>query len=453
MGGLVARLTPINHPETKYLIRNIITLATPHTNPIYSFDSSIQEIYQRIKENKNRDTLIVSISGGPRDEMIEPSAGDVKTTSSFSIQAFKLLQRGEYGMDHQAIAWCHGVLEEVRRVIWKLSSTETPNIDILERLYQVKTVLGSDEPSLKYAETYQNDLRLALSKLANTNTIKVWCMEVAMLYNLPYLLGFYSLLAGLKCAFFDYSYKSDPIFLITGVTFAFHLGIEMSLKSIFVSFFVANWVYHALWLLIASQLGWMAGRLPERMTIKKCCISLACTLSFGFWFVMLILFGLVKNRMQGYAFISYLYTISMLYLCVAVMIGIDDSKCGNRNLKVSFACLVLVVTPVTLTGPLSLLSWEGVTRLKSWLVLIQLLVAVSVLCLTQIYFYNSSKPKASRARSVLVSASVLKVVGYALCERGNIFWLKDLIPMVAWTSAGMDALQFWIDESSRTESS
>ena len=74
MGGYVARLTPLRHPQTHPLLRNIITLATPHSNPLYAFDESVHEVHQTIQNEQHNDTLIISISGGLRDEMIEPSA-------------------------------------------------------------------------------------------------------------------------------------------------------------------------------------------------------------------------------------------------------------------------------------------------------------------------------------------------------------------------------------------
>jgi hypothetical protein len=52
-------------------------------------------------------------------------------------------------MDHQAIVWCHGVLHQVRKVIWALSLSEDKDVE--ERLRGVQNVLGTD--------TYHEDLR------------------------------------------------------------------------------------------------------------------------------------------------------------------------------------------------------------------------------------------------------------------------------------------------------
>jgi PGAP1-like protein len=83
MGGYVARLTPILHPETRPFLRDIITLATPHANPLYAWDETVYSVHQRLLQEQQQqqkkienETLIVSLSGGLRDEMIAPLACD-----------------------------------------------------------------------------------------------------------------------------------------------------------------------------------------------------------------------------------------------------------------------------------------------------------------------------------------------------------------------------------------
>lgn len=79
MGGIVAELALIRHVEIAEFVPNIITLATPHSNPLYAFDKSVRNVYQLIEKQQearlqNTSSLLISISGGIRDEMIEPSA-------------------------------------------------------------------------------------------------------------------------------------------------------------------------------------------------------------------------------------------------------------------------------------------------------------------------------------------------------------------------------------------
>lgn len=85
MGGIVARLVPILHPESSQLVRDIVTLASPHSNPIYAFDYSIREVYDKLERDSAKNTLVVSISAGLRDEMILPSSTFVRGAISISV--------------------------------------------------------------------------------------------------------------------------------------------------------------------------------------------------------------------------------------------------------------------------------------------------------------------------------------------------------------------------------
>ena len=134
--------------QNQQLIHNIITLATPHNNPLYSWEKSIYDIHQRLmmqqqrpQEENNEDSnklFLVSLSGGLRDEMIEPNSCNIINSNSGSKEnnaeyssstggvtalSSRLISKGSLGMDHQAIVWCHDVLEVVREIIWVLSSS------------------------------------------------------------------------------------------------------------------------------------------------------------------------------------------------------------------------------------------------------------------------------------------------------------------------------------------
>jgi hypothetical protein len=178
-GSYVARLTPIRHPHTSQLVSNIITLATPHSNPLYAFDKSVHDVHQQllqtVQNNNISTTLLVTISGGLRDEMIEPAVCQVNSnhpaSSSFSILSPQLLlERGALGMDHRAIVWCHGVLHQVRIVIWALARSKDKNVK--ERRRSIEKVFGK--------ESYQEDLE----KLATT--FRVSCLFGRSLREAPH---------------------------------------------------------------------------------------------------------------------------------------------------------------------------------------------------------------------------------------------------------------------------
>lgn len=93
MGGIVARLVPVLHPENAHLVRDIITLASPNSNPIYAFDSSISKVYERLESGWGEETLVVSVSTGLKDEMIEPTSSFMHHRSSFSVSKILVCNR------------------------------------------------------------------------------------------------------------------------------------------------------------------------------------------------------------------------------------------------------------------------------------------------------------------------------------------------------------------------
>jgi hypothetical protein len=86
MGGYVARLAPIRHPHIQRYLPHIVTLATPHDNPLYAFDESIHRVHQSLFKNQHDNMSVVSISGGIRDEMIDPKACEITHGSSPSVR-------------------------------------------------------------------------------------------------------------------------------------------------------------------------------------------------------------------------------------------------------------------------------------------------------------------------------------------------------------------------------
>jgi len=88
MGGIVARLVPVLYPEGAHLVRNIITLASPHSNPIYAFDYSIQKVYDELNAGWSEETLVISVSAGLRDEFMDDSTL-LSNTASFSVRTIQ----------------------------------------------------------------------------------------------------------------------------------------------------------------------------------------------------------------------------------------------------------------------------------------------------------------------------------------------------------------------------
>jgi PGAP1-like protein len=122
------------YPESMKVVRNVITLGTPHNAPIWNWETSMFNIYNKLyKGSGSLKASIISISGGLRDEMVPPNACYVDNESvgnfTISVLAASIIRPATIegknaapllGMDHRAIVWCHNVLSEVRSILYNL---------------------------------------------------------------------------------------------------------------------------------------------------------------------------------------------------------------------------------------------------------------------------------------------------------------------------------------------
>eukprot|EP00536_Pseudo-nitzschia_multiseries_P003128 jgi/Psemu1/284211/fgenesh1_pg.44_\ len=239
MGGTVARKVLVEQQlqqqesgsptPTRFKVHQLITLATPHSNPLYAFDKSVADFYQKWllppRHKKTDDTkqtksssspLVVSIVGGLRDEMIEPEACYLDAPNSRTIMASKLIATTQakngngnvrdqhsplLGMDHRAIVWCHQLLERVRGILWTLIVT-SPAGGNRHRLESVNEFLRkADNVGGNHEQSFARDAeQLSDGLIARFGRLSAMGMEASMLYNLPYLLALYTVLVALKCA-------------------------------------------------------------------------------------------------------------------------------------------------------------------------------------------------------------------------------------------------------------
>jgi hypothetical protein len=153
------------YKNTSLLVSNIIMLATPHSNPLYAFDKLVHDVHQQLlqteQNNNTSNTLLVMISGGLQDKMIDLAVCQVNSNHPASLSFLillpqLLLERGALGMEHQAIVWCHGVLHQVCRVIWALTRSKDRNVK--EQRWSMEKALGKEfhqEDLQKLATTFQ----------------------------------------------------------------------------------------------------------------------------------------------------------------------------------------------------------------------------------------------------------------------------------------------------------
>lgn len=124
MGGIVARAMVTLDSYIPGSVNTIVTLATPHILPPVSFDKGIVRLYRQVnrfwhKETNNGtldDTLLVSLTGGIRDQMIPAEYSAVSNflppANGFAV-ATTSIPNVWMSIDHQAMVWCH----QLRRVL------------------------------------------------------------------------------------------------------------------------------------------------------------------------------------------------------------------------------------------------------------------------------------------------------------------------------------------------
>ena len=494
MGGYVARKVLLEHPELR--VENLVTLATPHSNPLYAFDKSVANFHQELLEQSRRETnapLVVSIAGGLKDEMIEPSACQVPedtslNSSSASILATKLVAKAEsssftappkkgdeiqskakkvdtlplllLGMDHRAIVWCHQLLEEVRKVLWVLTAASWGTTE--QRLDKVRKAVGTADV-LDYPGNLREMNRGLEVMFGHWQAI---FMEASMLYNLPYLLALYALSVGFRSARTSRSGRATSVVPVWAtILLGWIFRSDLSWMSTVILAFVANSVNLVLVYLL--PVGFILRRRRQKkgspqkqplQTIRDILVEalvLFLVVIIGAVIVCRSILGLkdssfIINNWTALLDVGlYVYMIVSIYIMLVVWAGFieDDSKkaalgksvgTGSGCFEIQLITFVMMVVPVTIAGSLHLIAWEQKTQLSSWLTLLSLQIPVAVLVLTKlsqtrIHERNDSitTKKHSMARSILVYLSVFALccLGPGLLSRGTGY----LVPKLAFT--------------------
>lgn len=171
IGGIVAKAVPLLSPEAGQYIKTIITLASPHNGFPYAFDSSVEKFYNYVGEGNlesiekgEKFPIIVSISGGLRDELIPPSTCGLDPSLGLSMLATDVMPASiseggiadvSLGCDHKAISWCHNVLSVVRTIIFEAAEVGSLSDTAKTRIARLRkrTKLGNvDYPDALEAE-------------------------------------------------------------------------------------------------------------------------------------------------------------------------------------------------------------------------------------------------------------------------------------------------------------
>ena len=427
MGGLVANLVGITNPDTAPFIRDIITLATPHATSL-ALDRSAHDIQNRLKEYQNNKTLLVSFSAGLKDEMVSPSKMHTEQQTSLSVLSPKVMKDGKFGMDHQAVVWCHQLLHKVRRTIWALSLAKDK--DVTGRLEVVKQILGDD--------TYANDFQIMMDKFRNEYGVwKATCMQSAMLYNLPFIFYFFAIIGSMRCAFWEHSAMSYFTFisaLVSGWK-----SVDLPLEVLTILCIVANAIHavitYAMSFAFVKVQNWS-------FFLLKSVVSLGTALLAG---LALVQHFLDLDIIQYPNQIFFLFAVGLVYLSIFIMVCSDEGS-PLRPLKINFAALVSLNTPLMVTGPISLMIAENEPRESSWHLMLKILLPIVLFCVTSTTFPRDSMKRLSIWLNILMVPWVTINISKAILSRGEVFLLTDLMSCIAYTNIAIDIIQYLVSK-------
>ncbi|KNC52213.1 uncharacterized protein AMSG_01041 [Thecamonas trahens ATCC 50062] len=126
MGGITARLVPqllasAANEDTAALgasIAAVVTLATPHAAPVVTADGTIESIYALLAHPRDTAVPVVSISGGPRDELIPAHLTHLALPRGHLslpwLHVPSLALPGSWrSADHLCILWCRELVTAV----------------------------------------------------------------------------------------------------------------------------------------------------------------------------------------------------------------------------------------------------------------------------------------------------------------------------------------------------
>ena len=329
-------------------------------------------------------------------------------------------------MDHQAIVWCHGILNQVRKTIWALSIAKDK--DATERLKNVQSILGDD--------TYSKDLgEILVSFKDKYGFWKDASMQSAMIYNLPFISYFYSIIASLKCAYGEA--KFSPLYLFAAILFGW-IWSDISKETVVILCLLANSIHSIITNIL--PLGFIQVKSWSRFFGK--CLVVLVTLQFSSLALARHVIGLELIQHPGQNF--FLFSVMLVYLSLFLLIGVDQRSClRRRSLKVNFVALVSLTVPVIVAGPISLMIWEDEPRASSWFLLLKILLPVFFFCVskTTLLSDDSMSGKWSSICTSLVILIILKICPATL-SKGHGFLLSDLVSSIALVHIVVDAMQY-----------
>ncbi|KAG5364914.1 GPI inositol-deacylase A [Yarrowia sp. E02] len=180
MGGIVARTMVTLDSYIPESINTILTLATPHVLPPVSFDKGIVGLYHDVNEfwkhetapgGKLEDTLLVSVTGGIRDQMIPAEYSSVDTflppSNGFAV-ATTSIPGVWMSIDHQAMVWCHQLRRVLAETLLVVASETTEKVSTRLETFQEYFLSGMER--VEQREAREHESPLVLDTLVAINT-------------------------------------------------------------------------------------------------------------------------------------------------------------------------------------------------------------------------------------------------------------------------------------------
>jgi PGAP1-like protein len=224
IGGISTRWALYKFPAEMAVIRNVVTLGTPHAHTVLSWQSTLRNMYREIGtlslnsknidgDDNNNNVALVSIAGGLRDEMIPPMACEIE--NGLSLLATDIMQNGTVearnvpvalGMDHRALVWCHNLLTPVRNILFGLL-LKASNKSVESRLARANEV--SFRPHTRRVD-YSEDYQVAVRGIRKTlqDSYGYWmalALETSLLYHLEIVVHAALCIGAFRCLYPDFA--------------------------------------------------------------------------------------------------------------------------------------------------------------------------------------------------------------------------------------------------------
>ncbi|GAX16417.1 glycosylphosphatidylinositol deacylase [Fistulifera solaris] len=293
IGGLVSLAAAKAQPT---LVNTIVTLATPHQK-LVTYEPQLWQWHKSLGQPLGPvDFVLLSVSGGLRDELVSPETTQhrfMNTFYGFSLMGpdFMELAHDEgtittpyLGMDHRAIVWCHNLLAPLRNMLVILGQGRRQKRRAREILQTVLTTVP------KHALEFKVSMHRQYHHLQNDfGFIGATVIELSALGNIDLLVFFFVFLGTIKIQESSRGRKTSEwttttVLLVIYVVYAYLRGIFHSLRapnlhSILVAALSAQALYLFFRFILIAFICGRAFRRASRLSCHVAAIGIAASIS------------------------------------------------------------------------------------------------------------------------------------------------------------------------------